>query len=399
MTSIERELRRWQDLFAARTRNDVGDGITAIMALANASGIISFGGGFPDPETFPREAAADLMRELAESGDPSPFQYAPGPGLPGLRDVFASRLEQLEGSRPADAELLVTSGGIEALELVCKVFLEAGDLALVEGPSYLGAIMAFRGFDANVGAVPMDDEGLQVDALEDLLRDGARPKLLYTIPDHQNPAGVSLSEERRAALVDLARRFGFLLVEDVAYRELSFDGSRRSSLWSLAPDTVLQIGTTSKIFFPGVRLGWAVGPAEIVSLLVWAKQNTDQCAGALGQRLFEEYARRGLLEEQLGRSRALYARRCGLLLDALERHMPDGVRWTRPEGGFFSWVTLGVDAAELGPRAAAAGVSFVPGAPFYPDERGRDEIRLSFSRVVDEDVEVGVERLGRLVRA
>src|SRR5437763_701570 len=167
---------------------------------------------------------------------------------------------------------------------------------------------------------------------------GLRPKLLYTIPDHQNPAGLTLSLERRRALVELARRYGFLIVEDVAYRELGFDGSAPESLWSMAPDVVVQAGTTSKTFFPGVRLGWAAGPADVIAQLASAKQNTDQCSGALGQRLFEEYVRRGWIDEQLERSRALYARRCALLLDALEKTMPTGAEWTRPSGGFFSWL-------------------------------------------------------------
>ena len=203
---------------------------------------------------------------------------------------------------------------------------------MVEGPTYLGALMAFRGFGAELAVVPVDDDGLQVDELERRLASGLRPKLVYSIPDHQNPAGVSLSTERREALVDLARRWGFVLLEDVAYRELGFAEESRPSMWSLAPDVVVQAGTTSKTFFPGVRLGWAAAPAPISARLVSAKQNTDQCAGALGQRLFEEYVRRGWIDEQLAVARSLYRRKCERLLAALERSMPDGARWTTPEG-------------------------------------------------------------------
>src|SRR4029077_2305150 len=183
--------------------------------------------------------------------------------------------------------------------------------------------------------------------------------------------------ERRGALIELARHHGFLIVEDVAYRELGFDGSALPSLWSLAPDTTVQVGTTAKTFFPGVRLGWAAGPAEGVEQLIVAKQNTDQCAAPLAQTLWEQYTRRGAMDEQLARSRTLYARRCGLLLDALDRHMPDTAGWTRPDGGFFSWLTLpeGVDAVDLTRRAAAAGVAIVPGAPFFPDGRGGGNVR------------------------
>jgi 2-aminoadipate transaminase len=395
--AVTPEQRRWSGLFAARTRAGSGDGIAAILGLIANPELISFAGGLPDPETFPAEHAAEALRELAAAGDASAFQYAPTTGLPGTRDAIASRLDALQGRRPAEDELLVTSGGIEALELVAKSFLDAGDTAVVEGPTYLGAIMAFRSFEADVVAVPVDEDGLVVDELEARLAGGLRPKLLYTIPDHQNPAGVTLAAERRPALVELARRHGFLVVEDVAYRELGFDGSAPPSLWSLAPDVVVQAGTTSKTFFPGVRLGWTAGPAEVVAQLVSAKQNTDQCAGALGQRLYEEYARRGLLDEQLERSRALYARRCARLLAALEREMPEGVAWTRPAGGFFSWLTVPTDAAELAERAVAEGVAVVPGALFFPDGRGTDNVRLSFSGVRDELIDVGIGRLASLL--
>ncbi len=229
--------------------------------------------------------------------------------------------------------------------------------------------------------------------------DGLRPKLVYSIPDHQNPAGVSLSAERRRPLVELARHYGFLIVEDVAYRELGFSEETLPSLWSLAPDVVVQAGTTSKTFCPGVRLGWAVGPADIAARLVSAKQNTDQCAGALGQRLFEESARRGWIDEQLVLSRSLYQRKGERMLAALERWMPEGAHWTRPQGGFFSWLTLpdAADSAELARRAVERGVGIVPGVPFFPDGRGADTVRLSFSLVDEALIDEGIERLGSLL--
>jgi 2-aminoadipate transaminase len=379
--------------FAERTRAGAGDGIAAILGLLGNPDLISFAGGFPDPRTFPTDRVAELVRGL----DAAAFQYAPTQGLEGARDAIASRLESLQGRRPDGAELLVTSGGIEALELVSKSFLDRGDVVVVEGPTYLGALMAFRSFEAEIHPIPLDADGLDVDALATALEAGLRPKLLYTIPDHQNPAGVTLAADRRAALVDLARRYGFLVVEDVAYRELGFDGSAPPSLWSLAPDVVVQAGTTSKTFFPGVRLGWAVGPSEVVAQLVSAKQNTDQCSGALGQRLFEEYVRRGWIDEQLRASRELYGRKCALLLDALQSSMPAGVRWTTPHGGFFSWLTIPADAAQLAKRAADEGVAVVPGALFYPDGRGTDNVRLSFSMVDEDLIAPGIERLASLL--
>jgi 2-aminoadipate transaminase len=397
--AVARETSRWDALFAARTRGDVGEGIAEILGLLGVPDLISFAGGFPDPLTFPRGRAAALLEEFATAGESSAFQYAPTRGLAGTLDALAHRLETVEGRRPADDELMITSGAIEALELVGKSFLDRGDTVVVEGPTYLGAIMAFRGFESEIVAVPMDEDGLEVDDLERRLADGLRPKLLYTIPDHQNPAGVSLAGERRELLVDLARRYGFLIVEDVAYRELGFSDEAAPTLWSLAPDVVVQAGTTSKTFFPGVRLGWAVGPAEISAQLVSAKQNTDQCAGALGQRLFEEYVRRGWIDEQVAESRALYRRKAERMLAALERFMPPEARWTFPRGGFFSWLTLppGVDATDLAGRAVLQGVAIVPGALFFSDGRGRENARLSFSLVDEAVIDDGIERLASLM--
>jgi 2-aminoadipate transaminase len=388
----------WDALVATRTRGDVGEGIASVLALLGLPDLISFAGGFPDPETFPRERISTLLQEFAATGEERAFQYAPTRGLAGPLEAFADRLEALQGRRPAEDELLITSGAIEALELVGKSFLDPGDVVVVEGPTYLGAIQAFRSFEATLEAVPLDEHGLEVDELERRLASGLRPKLVYTIPDHQNPAGVSLSLERREPLVELARQYGFLLVEDVAYRELGFSGEALPSLWSLAPDVVVQAGTTSKTFCPGFRLGWAVGPADIAARLVSAKQNTDQCAGALGQRLFEESSRRGWIDEQVALSRALYQRKCVRLLAALERWMPEGARWTQPQGGFFSWLTLpGADSAELARRAVERGVGIVPGTLFFPDGRGRDTVRLSFSLVEETQIDDGIERLGSLL--
>jgi 2-aminoadipate transaminase len=397
--TVTPEMSRWDQLFARRTRAGVDDGIAAILAFLAVPDLISFAGGFPDPSTFPRERAAVLLDEFAAAGEATAFQYAPTRGLAGPLDALAARLEVVQGLRPADDELLITSGAIEALELVGKSFLDRGDVVVVEAPTYLGALMAFRTFEAEVVPVPMDEQGLQVDELERRVVGGLRPKLLYTIPDHQNPAGVTLAHDRREPLIELARRHRFLIVEDVAYRELGFDDDAAPSLWSLGPDVVVQTGTTSKTFFPGVRLGWAVAPAEVTAQLVWAKQNTDQCAGALGQRLFEEYVRRGWIDEQLVQSRSLYRRKCERMLRALERAMPAEVSWTQPNGGFFSWLTLpaGADAVDLAAQAAERGVGIVPGSLFYPDGRGRNNVRLSFSMVAEAVIDDGIERLASLL--
>jgi 2-aminoadipate transaminase len=307
----------------------------------------------------------------------------------------------LEGRRPATAELIVTSGGMECIALACQALVDPGDAVAVEEPTYLGALMAFAGAEARVAPMATDEDGLCVDALAERLDGGLRPKFLYTIPDFQNPTGRTLPLDRRQALVELCRRHGVLIFEDVAYRELAFDGSALPSLWSIGPDVVLQAGTFSKTLFPGVRLGWAAGPADVVAELAAAKQNTDQCAGGLGQRMLEEYGRSGGFERHLPAARALYASHWRALSGALARHMPDDVSWTEPSGGFLTLMTLpaGLDAVALRPATLAAGVAYVPGPPFHAGDGGADTLRLSFSHLDEHELEEAAERLAGVVRA
>jgi len=390
----------WSARLARRAQALGGGEITAILALAGATDVITFSGGFPDPQTFPRDILAGIAAKLIAQDAAVALQYSATEGLAGLRDYVAGRLEFREGAAPGPDELMITSGGIDCMELLAKSYVDPGDVVVVEAPTYLGAIMAFRGYEADVRGVAMDDDGMRVDLLGDLLAGGLRPKIVYTIPDYQNPTGLSMNAERRHELVRLARRYGFLILEDVAYRDLGFGSAPPPSLWSLAPDVVLQAGTFSKIFFPGVRLGWAAGPAEIVSRLVVAKQNSDQCSGALGQRMLEEYGRAGHLDRQIVSSRALYARRAGLMADALAAHMPEGSTWTRPRGGFYVWLTApdGVDTVALSAAARARKVAYVPGRPFYPAEAGAAQIRLAYSRVADHLIDEGIRRIGEVLR-
>jgi len=374
--------------------------MTAILALAGATDVITFSGGFPDPATFPTDVLAEIATRLITSDPGVALQYSATEGIASVRDYVSGRLASLEGRAPGAGELMITSGGIDCMELVAKTYLDAGDLVVVEAPTYLGAIMAFRGYEADVHGVPVDAEGLRVDMLADHLASGWRPKLFYTIPDFQNPSGLSMSLARRQELVVLARQYGFLILEDVAYRELGFEHDPPPSLWTMAPDVVLQAGTFSKIFCPGFRLGWAAGPAEIISRLGVAKQNSDQCSGALGQRMLEEYGCSGQMERQIVSSRALYERRATLTVQALERHMPEGTTWTTPHGGFYIWVTApdGAETAVLSAAARARKVAYVPGRPFYPGDGGHEQLRLSYSRVDDELIDEGIRRIGEVLK-
>ncbi|WP_328915752.1 MULTISPECIES: aminotransferase-like domain-containing protein [unclassified Streptomyces] len=389
--------RPWDEVFARHVAGDTGDEITAILNQSGGSGAIALSGGFPHPDTFPLRALEESFSRVVVS--PAALQYGPTAGLPGLRDWLAGWLGTHEGHRPGDDELIVTSGGMEGLGLIIKCLLDPGDRVVVEGPTFFGALVGFQRALVRTEAVPVDADGLDVSALERLLSGspGPAPKLLYIIPDYQNPTGLRLSVERRHALVALARRYGMLIVEDVAYREMGFDGQRRPSLWSLAPDVVAQLGTFSKTFTPGTRMGWIAAPSRLVAQLVRAKQNTDQCTSALAQLLLEDYGRSGRFDQGIAASRAFYRGRRDLMMEALATHLPAGTGFTRPDGGFFSWITApeGVDTMALQKQALDHGVTYVPGRAFYPDFRGGNALRLAFSRVPDDDIFEGVRRLAR----
>jgi 2-aminoadipate transaminase len=385
--------------FARRTRLRGGEELATILA-GSPPGVLSMTGGFPNPATFPTDELDVIAARLLRDDAAVAMQYTPVAGLPGVREYLLDRLAQTQGRKPEPDELMITSGGMECIALLCAALVDPGDAVVVEAPSYLGALMAFAAAEAEIVPIEMDEDGLRVDLLEERLEAGLRPKFVYTIPEFQNPTGRTLPADRRRALVDLCRRHGVLIFEDVAYRELAWGGEPPPTLWSLAPDVVLQAGTFSKSFFPGVRLGWAAGPAPVVAELIAAKGNTDQCAGGLGQRLLEEYGRAGGFERHLPAARELYASHWAALSAALARELPEDVAWTEPAGGFLTWVTLpaGLDSTALRADAVAAGVAYVPGAPFFVREGGARSLRLSFSHLAEPELAAAAERLGGVLR-
>jgi len=399
MVHTSESMKNWDDELAQRSREKGSGAIAAIMAQTELSNVITFSGGFPNPEIFPSQVVTELTSVVLANNSAAAMQYSPTRGLTSVREAVAEWLGARGDPTPSPKDLMITSGGMDAFGLLAKSYLDPGDVVAVEAPTYLGALMTFSGYQANVVGVDVDDDGLDVDAFAALLERGVRPKILYTIPDYQNPTGLSLSGERRQALVDLCRHFGVLVIEDVAYRELNFSAYRPATLQSLAPDTVVQVGTFSKIFFPGVRLGWALGPTSVIDAMISAKQNVDQCAGSFGQCLVEEYLRGGYMDRWLPQARSFYARRSATMLSTLESTMPEGVSWTRPDGGFFTWLSapLGTDTTKLAPLAANNGVTYVPGQLFDPEGVKNHQMRLSFSCVSEQQIEEGVRRLSTLL--
>jgi 2-aminoadipate transaminase len=390
----------WASRFSERARTQDGS-IGAILALAGARDVINFSGGFPDPVTFAASEIGAAAERLARDEPLVALQYTPSEGLPETRAAMVAHVAR-QGRTPEIAELMVTSGGIDALTMLGRTMVDPGDVVLVESPTYVGAVMGLVAVGAEVRCVPTDDHGLDVDALEALLAElaesGTSPKLLYVIPDHQNPGGRTLPLDRRRALVEVCSRHRLLLVEDVAYRELGFAGEPVPSLWSLDPEVVVQIGTFSKTFFPGVRLGWAVGPEDVVASMAVAKQNTDQCSGALGQKLVTTALTEGWYYPHVERARQLYAHRGGLLMAAFEKHLTGSGTWSVPDGGFFSWLHLpGVETRRLTVEALTEKVAVVPGAGFVGDRPDQEHLRLSFSRIEDADIDEGTARLRTVI--
>src|ERR671935_3078222 len=315
----DEEAGRWRALYARRLPGMQNDAVATLLGLAGRHDVISFAGGLPDPATFRADKLGEVARQVMLDAPGIALQYGPTPGLPQTREWFCAYLVRHEGVTTAPEAIMVTSGGVEALDLLNKILVDPGDVVLMESPSYLGAGMVTASYEGQVVGVPIDEDGLSVDALratmEELGRRHKRPKFLYTIPDYQNPSGITMSAERRRALVALAAESGLLIVEDVAYRRLGFTPEQPPTLYSLHPGGVMLIETFSKTLFPAARLACVAGPAQIIDLMTLAKQTTDQCASPLSQAILMEFDRRGWLDEQVAHARTVYAERCRTMLN------------------------------------------------------------------------------------
>ena len=398
----------WSDRYALRTRGMTSSAIRDLLKFTADPAVIPFAGGLPAPEVFPiAEIEAAAQRVLAEQGAQA-LQYGATEGYLPLRELLVRHMGRY-GIEVTPANVVVTTGSQQALDLIGKLFINSGDRILTEEPTYVGALQAFTAYQGQYLTVPIDDQGLCLDRLEEALRGG--PKFLYVLPNFQNPAGVTLALARRHRLVELASHYGAPIVEDDPYGQLRYEGDHLPPLVKIdaeyhgagngRPFTggVIYLGTMSKTLAPGLRIGWVVAPEEVAARLAQMKQGADLHTSTFCQMVAYETARGGFLDAHVRRIRTVYCERRNAMLAALERHCPPGVRWTRPQGGLFLWVTLppAIDSAELLTAALKEKVAFVPGHSFHPLGGGANTLRLNFSYCPPEVIEEGIRRLGRVL--
>src|SRR3954449_8702027 len=371
-----RDLERYAALFASRTKVMKSSAMRDLMAITERPEIISLAGGLPDTSTFPAESLAALTAKMAATGAARALQYAPTEGMAAAKECIAEVMAY-EGTPVDPEDVMVTTGGQQVIDLVCKTLVDPGDVVVAEAPTYPGAVPTFMSYQADVVQVAMDDDGMRVDELEATLdrldAEGRRPKFIYTIPSFQNPAGVTMSLPRRKRLVEVARERELLVLEDNPYGLLRYEGEPLPTLHSLdGGEFVIYLGTFSKILSPGIRLGWTAAPRPVLEKLNLGKGSTDLCSSPLSQHFVVAYFGERDWRRYVRSLTELYRRRRDTMLDALAEHFPAEAEWTRPEGGLFIWATLPdyIDTTDLLARALRDNVAFVPGRAAYLDGRG-----------------------------
>ena len=401
----------WEDRFAQRMQGLTGSVIRELLKITERPEIISFAGGLPAPEVFPLAEIEAATRKVLEEHGAQALQYGATEGYAPLRELLVRHMARY-GVKLTPANVLVTTGSQQALDLVGRLFLNPGDHVVTEEPTYLGAIQAWRAYQAEFLTVPVDDAGMRVELLEEELRRG--PKFVYVLPNFQNPSGATLSSQRRQRLVETANLWGVPIVEDDPYGQLRYEGAHLPPLLALDASLpghvraghakgggVIHLGTLSKTLAPGLRVGFVVAPETVVQRLAQLKQGADLHTSSLCQMVAYETARGGFLDRHVRQIRRVYGQRRDAMLRALERHFPGGVRWTRPQGGLFLWMTLPphLDSAKLLDESLRdAKVAFVPGTSFFPNGGGRETLRLNFSYCTPELIEEGIGRLAGLIR-
>jgi 2-aminoadipate transaminase len=401
--SNARDLERYASLFAARTQVMKTSAMRDLMALTQRSEVISLAGGLPDTSTFPPETYAAVMNTIATEACAQALQYGPTEGIAAvdecIREVMAA-----EGMQVSADELLVTTGGQQVIDLVCKTLLDPGDVVIAEAPTYPGAVPTFASYEADVVQIPMDADGMRVDELEETLdrleREGRRPKFIYTIPTFQNPGGVTMSLPRRERLVRIAHERELLVLEDNPYGMLRYEGEALPPLYKLdGGEFVIYLGTFSKILSPGIRLGWAAAPGPVLQKMNIGKAASDLCSSSMTQLFVSNYFAAVDWKRYVMSLRDVYRRRRDVMFDALAEHFPREAQWTRPAGGMFIWATLPdyIDTTDLLARALRENVAFVPGRAAYLDGRGGSSMRLNFSGVSESEIREGIRRIGAVI--
>lgn len=393
---------RYDVRFASRASGIVSSVMRDLMSLSERPEIISLAGGFPNTESFRRATFDEVTQVVARDHLAAALQYGPTEGLAELRELIVDIMAH-EGARAGVEDIMVTSGGQQAIDLSIRTFVNPGDTILAEGPTYPGAVPSFTTYEARVEHIPLDDDGLRVDLVEEALArlaaEGRPPKLLYTIPSFHNPGGVTMSLERRERLIEIAHEHELLLVEDNPYGQIRFEGDPLPSLWELDDGAgwVIYLSTFSKILSPGLRVGWIAAPAAVLRKMNLGKQAQDLCTSTLSQRFIIEYLRRYDWRDYVAELNVIYRARRDALLRALEEEMPPEATWTRPGGGLFVWATLPsyLDTTHLLALASDKHeVAFVPGRGAFLDGRGGNSMRLNFSGVPEPMLTEGVRRLG-----
>jgi 2-aminoadipate transaminase len=401
--SAARDIERYAALFAERTKVMKSSAMRDLMALTEREDVISLAGGLPDTSTFPPDSYAALMRTVAGNSCARALQYGPTEGLSVVKRCIAEVMRAEDMDVDTDA-ILVTTGGQQVIDLVCKTLLDPGDVVVTEAPTYPGAIPTFCSYQADVVQVTMDRDGMLTqeldETLDELERTGRRPKFIYTVPNHHNPAGVTMSLERRHELVRIAGERELLVLEDNPYGLLRYEGEPLPTLYSLDNDFVIYAGTFSKILSPGVRLGWTVAPSPILHKMQIGKQGSDLCSSSISQYFVSAYFDAGPWEDYVHSLLEIYRRRRDVMLDALAEQFPREAEWTHPEGGLFIWATMPdyIDTTDLLARALEERVAFVPGRAAYVDGRGGSAMRLNFSGVGEDEIREGIRRIGEVVR-
>jgi 2-aminoadipate transaminase len=400
--STARDIERYGALFAERTKVMKSSAMRDLMALTERDDVISLAGGLPDTSTFPPDSYASLMGTVAAQSCARALQYGPTEGLTAVKRCV-SEVMAAEGMAVDADEILITTGGQQVIDLVCKTLLDPGDIVVTEAPTYPGAVPTFCAYQADVVQITLDRDGMRVDELEDTLdrlaAAGRRPKFIYTVPNFHNPAGVTLSLERRHELVRIAGERELLILEDNPYGLLRYEGDPLPTLYSLDEEFVIYASTFSKILSPGVRLGWTVAPSPVLAKMNIGKQASDLCSSSISQYFVGAYFDSGPWEDYVRSLVGIYRLRRDVMLDALAEYFPREASWTHPQGGLFIWASLPdyIDTTDLLARALQERVAFVPGRAAYVDGRGGSAMRLNFSGVGEDEIREGVRRIGEVV--